>query len=44
VRSVFVGADGREVGFALIGSATAERQKLAALMPPVLATEPAPAL
>ena len=33
VRALFVGADGKPLGFALLGSATAERQALAAQMP-----------
>ncbi len=37
VNSLFVGADGRLLGFALNGSATAERAKLAPQLPPVLA-------
>ena len=37
VKSLFVGADGRLLGFALNGSATAERAKLAPQLPPVLA-------
>jgi rubredoxin-NAD+ reductase len=37
VKSLFVGADGRLLGFALNGAATAERAKLAPQLPPVLA-------
>ncbi|MDP1672836.1 MAG: FAD-dependent oxidoreductase, partial [Burkholderiales bacterium] len=37
VKSLFVGADGKLLGFALNGSATAERAKLAPQLPPVLA-------
>ncbi len=37
VKSLFVAADGRLLGFALNGSATAERAKLAPQLPPVLA-------
>lgn len=37
VKSLFVDADGKLLGFALIGSATAERAKLAPQLPPVLA-------
>ena len=33
VRALFVGNDGKTLGFALLGSATAERQALAAQMP-----------
>lgn len=33
VRALFVGADGKLLGFALLGNATMERQTLAALMP-----------
>lgn len=33
VRALFVGADGKPLGFALLGSATTERQALAAHMP-----------
>ncbi|MCW5576910.1 MAG: FAD-dependent oxidoreductase [Burkholderiales bacterium] len=37
VKSLFVAADGRLLGFALNGNATAERAKLAPQLPPVLA-------
>lgn len=37
VKSLFIGTDGRLLGFALNGSATAERAKLAPQLPPVLA-------
>ncbi|RPJ48387.1 MAG: FAD-dependent oxidoreductase [Betaproteobacteria bacterium] len=37
VKSLFVDADGRLLGFALNGTATAERAKLAPQLPPVLA-------
>lgn len=37
VKSLFVGADGKLLGFALNGAATAERAKLAPQLPPVLA-------
>lgn len=37
VKSLFVGADGKLLGFALNGAATAERAKLAPLLPPVMA-------
>ena len=37
VKSLFVAADGKLLGFALNGTATAERAKLAPLLPPVLA-------
>lgn len=37
VKALYVGADGRLLGFALNGSATAERAKLAPQLPPVLA-------
>ena len=37
LKSLCVGADGRLLGFALNGSATAERAKLAPQLPPVLA-------
>lgn len=33
VRAMFAGADGKPLGFALLGSATTERQALAALVP-----------
>lgn len=36
VKSLFVAADGKLLGFALNGTATAERAKLAPLLPPVL--------
>lgn len=37
VKSLFVGTDGKLLGFALNGTATAERAKLAPLLPPVMA-------
>jgi rubredoxin---NAD+ reductase len=37
VRSLFVDPSGRLLGYALNGSATAERAKLTAQLPPVLA-------
>ncbi len=37
VKSLFVDADGKLLGFALNGIATAERAKLAPQLPPVLA-------
>lgn len=37
VKSLFIGTDGRLLGFALNGAATAERAKLAPQLPPVLA-------
>jgi rubredoxin-NAD+ reductase len=37
VKSLFIAADGKLLGFALNGSATAERAKLAPQLPPVLA-------
>ncbi len=37
VKSLFIGTDGKLLGFALNGSATAERAKLAPQLPPVLA-------
>jgi rubredoxin-NAD+ reductase len=37
VKSLFVDASGRLLGYALNGSATAERAKLTAQLPPVLA-------
>ena len=37
VKSLFVAADGRLLGFALNGAATAERARLAPQLPPVLA-------
>jgi rubredoxin-NAD+ reductase len=37
VKSLFVGADGKLLGFALNGAATAERPKLLPQLPPVLA-------
>lgn len=37
VKSLFTGADGKLLGFALNGTATAERAKLAPQLPPVLA-------
>lgn len=36
VKSLFVGADGKLLGYALNGAATAERQKLTPQLPPVL--------
>jgi len=36
VKSLFMGADGKLLGYALNGSATAERSKLTPLLPPVL--------
>jgi rubredoxin-NAD+ reductase len=37
VKSLFVDGSGKLLGFALNGTATAERAKLAPLLPPVLA-------
>ena len=37
VKSLFVGSDGKLLGYALNGAATAERQKLTPQLPPVLA-------
>ena len=37
VKSLFIAIDGKLLGFALNGTATAERAKLAPQLPPVLA-------